>query len=75
MRAAVESARLLGAAYIVVAAPLATPSVVASFDRVADRVDVLEVRAAFGAVSVLYGKFPQVSEAEVARLLTGEPAE
>jgi predicted phosphoribosyltransferase len=74
MRAAVESARLLGAASIVVASPVATPTVVASFDRIADRVDVLEIRAAFGAVSVLYGRFPQVSETEVAQLLTGEPA-
>ena len=60
--------------FIVVASPLATPTVVASFDRIADRVDVLEIRAAFGAVSVLYGRFPQVSETEVAQLLTGEPA-
>ena len=73
MRAAVAGAHLLGAAIIVVASPLATPGVVASFDRIADRVDVLEIRAAFGAVSVLYGRFPQVSEDEVARLLTDEP--
>jgi predicted phosphoribosyltransferase len=32
--------RLLGAASIVVASPVATPTVVASFDRIADRVDV-----------------------------------
>jgi len=74
MRAAVEAARLLGAAGIIVASPLATPAVVASFDRVADRADVLEIRAAFGAVSVLYGRFPQVGEDEVARLLTAAPA-
>jgi predicted phosphoribosyltransferase len=48
--------------------------VVASFDQIADRVDVLEIRSAFGAVSVLYGRFPQVSEAEVAELLTAAPA-
>jgi len=74
MRAAVEASRMLGAASIVVASPLATPAVVASFDQIADRVDVLEIRSAFGAVSVLYGRFPQVSEAEVAQLLTAAPA-
>jgi putative phosphoribosyl transferase len=69
VRAAVESARLLGATRVVVAAPIASPDAVAGLERVADRVDVVEVRRGFGAVSVLYDDFAQVPEEIVTELL------
>jgi putative phosphoribosyl transferase len=69
VQAAVESARLLGAAQIVVGTPIAPPDAVARLDSVADRVDAVEVRRAFGAVSVLYGDFAQVPDDAVCELL------
>ncbi len=69
VRAAVESARLLGARRVVVAAPIASPDAVAGLERVADRVDVVEVRRGFGAVSVLYDDFAQVPDETVTELL------
>jgi predicted phosphoribosyltransferase len=69
VRAAVESARLLGAARVVVAAPVAPPDAVADLEQAADRVDVVEVRRSFGAVSVLYDDFAQVSDEAVAEEL------
>jgi putative phosphoribosyl transferase len=69
VRAAVESARLLGAIRVVVAAPIASPDAVAGLERVADRVDVVEVRRGFGAVSVLYDDFAQVPDETVTELL------
>ena len=69
VRAAVESARLLGASRVIVAAPIASPDAVAGLERVADRVDVVEVRRGFGAVSVLYDDFAQVPDETVTELL------
>jgi putative phosphoribosyl transferase len=71
MRVAVEAARLLGAGRVIVAAPVATPDVVIGLSRIADRVDVLEISARFGAVSLFYDDFRQTTEAEVALLLSG----
>jgi putative phosphoribosyl transferase len=69
VRAAVESARLLHAARVVVAAPIAPPDAVAALERSADRVDIVEIRRGFGAVSVLYDDFAQVRDETVAELL------
>ena len=69
VHAAVEAARLLGAEHVVVAAPIAPPSAVRTLEWVADRVDVLEIRSAFGAVSVLYDDFRQVADEMVAALI------
>ena len=69
VRAAVASARLLGATRVIVAAPIASPDAVAGLERVADRVDVVEVRRSFGAVSVLYDDFAQVPDESVRQLL------
>lgn len=69
VRAAVESARLLRARRVIVAAPIAHPDAVRGLERVADRVDVVEIRRGFGAVSVLYDDFRQVSEETVLALL------
>jgi predicted phosphoribosyltransferase len=69
VHAAVESARLLGAAEIVVATPVAPPDAVARLATIADRVDAVEVRRGFGAVSVLYDDFAQVDDDTVTGLL------
>ncbi len=69
VRAAVGAARLLGAARVIVAVPIAPPDALARLERVADRVDAVEVRSGFGAVSVLYDDFTQVSDERVAELL------
>lgn len=69
VRAALESARLLRAGRLIVAAPIAPPDAVADLERIADRVDVLEIRRSFGAVSVLYDDFRQVPDETVAELL------
>jgi putative phosphoribosyl transferase len=71
VHAAVQATRLLGAKAVLVAAPIAPPDVVRELERVADRVDVVEIRRAFGAVSVLYDDFTQVDDATVAALLAG----
>jgi putative phosphoribosyl transferase len=69
LRAAVESARLRRARRVIVAAPVAPPDAVHGLERVADRVDVVEIRRGFGAVSVLYDDFSQVPEETVVALL------
>jgi predicted phosphoribosyltransferase len=69
VHAAVESARVLGAAAVVVATPIAPPDAVARLGAVADRVDAVEVRRGFGAVSVLYRDFAQIPDDVVTDLL------
>ena len=69
VHAAVEAARLLGARTVVVAVPIAPPGAVRALEQVADRVDAVEVRSRFGAVSVLYDDFAQVPDERVAELL------
>ena len=71
VHASVEAARLLGATQVIVAAPIAPPSAVRALERVADRVDVVDVLRGFGAVSVVYGDFRQVPDETVAELLNG----
>jgi putative phosphoribosyl transferase len=70
VRAAVEAARLRGAARVIVAAPVAPPDAVTLLERVADRVDIVEVRRGFGAVSMLYNDFREVPDDAVAGMLT-----
>lgn len=69
--AAAEAARLRGAASVIIATPIAPPDAVRRLQAVADRVDAVEVRRNFGAVSVLYADFDQVPDDAVARMLTG----
>ena len=69
VHAAVEATRLLGAERVIVAAPIAPPSAVRELEQVADRVDILEIRSGFGAVSVLYDDFRQVPDETVAALI------
>ena len=76
MRAAVESARTLGAAHVVVAAPVCSMEARALLKAAADEVICLEVPRAFYAVGEWYEVFDQTSDDEVRHLLerTGAPA-
>lgn len=67
--AAVESLKRRGAARIVVAAPVASPSAVREVARVADEVVVLDAPPDFYAVGQFYRDFDQTSDAEVVQLL------
>jgi predicted phosphoribosyltransferase len=69
VQAAVESARLLKAAKVIVAAPIAPPGAVRMLERSADRVDVVEILPGFGAVSVLYDDFREVPDSVVVATL------
>src|SRR5689334_20811184 len=69
VQAAVEAARLRKARTVIVAAPIAPPGAVRMLERSADRVDVVEVRPGFGAVSVLYDDFREVTDAAVIETL------
>lgn len=66
--AAVRVARALGAAEVVVAAPVGAPDAVAGLTE-ADRVVCLLQPVAFGAVGAYYDDFGQTTDDEVAALL------
>ncbi len=68
-RAAVAVARRLGAARVVVAAPVGSAEAVASVGGEADEVVCPWQPAQFGSVSRFYREFGQVSDDEVAALL------
>jgi putative phosphoribosyl transferase len=70
-RAAVAVARRLGAARVVLAAPVGSPEAVAVLDAVADEVVCPMTPAGFGAVGRFYRDFHQVTDGEVVRLLAG----
>ncbi len=66
---AVQAARALGGAEVVVAAPVAAPDARDAVAAVADRVIVLAAPARFWAVGEWYDDFRQTDDAEVMRLL------
>jgi putative phosphoribosyl transferase len=68
-RVACEVVRELGAARIVLAAPVAPAGAQARFTDVADDVVFLQTPRNFAAVGQFYADFTQVSEAEVTELL------
>jgi predicted phosphoribosyltransferase len=68
---AVAVARGLGAAWVVLAAPVGPPDAVARLAEVADDVCCPLAPPRFGAVSRYYRHFPQVESAEVNALLAG----
>lgn len=70
-RAAVEVVRRRGAARVIVAVPVGSPDAVASLRAVADDVVCVETADRFFGISQWYADFSQVSDDEVARLLTG----
>ena len=73
-RAAVEVARRRGAARVVLGVPVGPPTSVAELRGVADDVVCVEVSDHFVGLSEWYDDFHQVSDAEVARLLSGAMA-
>jgi predicted phosphoribosyltransferase len=68
-RAAVEAVRQLGAARVVVAAPVGSPEAVGAVAAVADEVVCPLAPEDFGAVSRYFRDFHQVSDDEVVELL------
>ena len=75
---AVRVARVLGAARVVVAAPVAAPDVTSRLRQTADEVVVLESPHSFRSVGEAYLDFDQVPDGVVAAILgnsaTGRPA-
>lgn len=73
VRAACRTVRALGAARVVVAAPVAPPDVVSALRRDPDVDEVVVVLAprGFSAVGEWYDDFTQTSDAEVVQLLRG----
>ncbi|MEV6931609.1 phosphoribosyltransferase family protein [Dactylosporangium sp. NPDC051485] len=69
--AAVAVARSLGAARVVLAAPVGADTAVARLRRAADEVICPIAEADFGAVSRYYDDFRQLADADVTRLLQG----
>jgi len=69
VRAACAVARALGAARVVVAAPVAPPSAIDALSHVADEMIVLRSPERFAAIGQFYDDFTQTSDAEVVRLL------
>ncbi len=72
VHAAVLAARALGAARVVVAAPVASREAVALLEPVADAVVVVLVPARFHAVGQWYASFDQVSDDVVRSLLAAD---
>jgi putative phosphoribosyl transferase len=71
MRAAVEALRKQTPAAVVVAVPVAPRNTAEEIERVADEVVVLHIVEEYPfAVASFYGSFPDLSDAEVKRLLT-----
>ena len=68
-RAACQVARAQGAARVILATPVAPPSVVPELADVADEVIALETPAHFFAIGQFYGDFSQTTDDEVVDLL------
>lgn len=73
-RAAVEVVRRRGAARVALGVPVGPPATVAELRGVADDVVCVEVSDHFVGLSEWYDDFHQVSDADVARLLSGAMA-
>lgn len=74
-RAAAQVAHQLGAAKVVIAAPVAPPDAIAALRDVADQVVVALVPDGFWAVGQYYDDFRQTEDAEVESLLAGYGAD
>ena len=70
---AVQAARVLGAARVVVAAPVAAPDAATAIEETADRVVALSTPERFWAVGRWYRDFRQTSDEEVLAALAGRP--
>lgn len=73
MDAAVEAARQLGPARVVVAIPLAPPEVVERLEKHADELVCLATPTPFFSIGQWYENFRQVGDDEVRALLEGKP--
>jgi len=71
--AAIEVVRRRRAGKIVVAVPVAPPSIIEDLRQLADEVIVLVTDEPFIAVGQFYVEFPQTSDEDVARLLSSLP--
>ena len=69
MRAGIAATRLLGAARVVVATPVAASEACALLEAEADEVVCLQVPPDFHAVGAWYEEFPQLDDDEVRELL------
>lgn len=69
-RAACRVARAFGASRVILAAPVAPPSVVGGFAGDADQVVVLDTPEEFWAIGQFYDDFDQITDEEVAALLS-----
>ncbi len=74
MRAAVDAARKLGPARVVVAVPMAPPETCRQLEDVADEVVCLERPDPFLAIGVWYERFPQITDEQVRELLEAQAA-
>jgi predicted phosphoribosyltransferase len=73
MRAALKAARLRGPERLVLAAPVAPPRTIAELREEADEIVCLEEPDSFHAIGAHYLDFRQVTDEEVAKLLTQFP--
>ncbi len=69
MRAAIKTVKILGAAKIVVAIPVAAPDAAELIKKEVDEIIYLEAPAFFGAVGSFYEEFGQTTDEEVVNLL------
>lgn len=75
MRAAIAALRKQAPARVMVAVPVAPIETIARLRREADEVVCIETPEPFGAISRWYSSFPQLSDAEVRRILLESWAE
>jgi predicted phosphoribosyltransferase len=73
MMAAIHAVRSRGAGRIIVASPVAPPSVIRTLLRRADEVRTVLAPEDFGGVGQWYSDFSQTGDDEVRRLLSGVP--
>jgi len=69
VRAALRAVRRAEPAHLVLAAPVAPPDTVERLRADADEIVCLATPAAFWAISMFYGDFPQVEDAEVTAMM------
>ena len=70
-RAAIDALRRRGAAYVILAVPVAPAESATELAGVADRVVVVEQADSFAAVGAFYEDFDQVADDEVSAILAG----
>lgn len=73
VRAALRTVRAQAPAKLVLATPVAAPSVIEALRPEADEIVCLELHEPFGAIGLFYSDFDQVSDEEVIALLAKRP--